>query len=146
MERSYLKNGLVNLLLLLVVGAAGLAMARYTHSFAGQAAMVFVGLGFLVTAVSCFQMRLEDRERLEKMEFDELTKAAGSAALFTKGESETFIARRSREQFERFFIPIFTIVLFVLQGGSVFLLWRCLKESSATTVKAAQTAGRAALK
>jgi regulator of protease activity HflC (stomatin/prohibitin superfamily) len=145
MERTYLKNGLINLLMLLAVGAAGFAMARYTHSFAGQVAMVFVGLGFLVTVVSCFQMRLEDRERLEKMEFDELTKAASSAALFTKAESETLLARRSREQFERFFIPIFTILLFVLQGGSVFLLWRWLKESSATTAKAAQTAGAVVL-
>src|SRR5258708_29394502 len=99
MEKNFLKNGLLNLLMLVVVGAAGLAMARYAHSFAGQAAMVYVGLGFLVAAVSCFQMRLEDRERLEKMEFDELARSANSATLFTSAPAETMLARRSPEQF-----------------------------------------------
>src|SRR5262245_14572092 len=138
MERSYLKNGLVNLLILLVVGAAGLLMARYANSVSGQVAMVYVGLGFLVAAVSCFQMRLEDRERLEQMEFDEMTKSASGSALFTSGASETFLARRSREQFENFFVPIFTVILFLLEGGGAYLLWRWLQP--ATVLKAAKSA------
>ena len=36
MERSIQKNGLINLLTLLAVGVAGLAVARYANSLAGQ--------------------------------------------------------------------------------------------------------------
>ena len=39
-----------------------------------------LAFGVLVAAVSWFQMRLEERERLEKLEFDELSKSASSSA------------------------------------------------------------------
>ena len=68
MERSIQKNGLINLLVLLGVGVAGLAAARYANSLAGQVSILFLGIGVLVAVVSWFQMRLEDRERLEKLE------------------------------------------------------------------------------
>ena len=75
-----------------------------------------MGLGILVAAVSWFQMRLEDRERLEKLELEELAKTHGGAALFEAKDAEVFPAQRSREQFERFFVPAFTVMLFLLQG------------------------------
>ena len=74
MERSIQKNGLINLLALLAVGVAGFAVARFANSLAGQVSVVFLGLGVLVAAVSWFQMRLEDRERLEKLELEELAR------------------------------------------------------------------------
>ncbi|MBU6401013.1 MAG: protease modulator HflK, partial [Verrucomicrobia bacterium] len=89
----------------------------------GQAGVCFLSLGFLIAAISYFQMRLEARERLEKLEYDELKKAAGSAALFTE-QAETFPARRAREQFERYFVPGFTVLLFLAQVGAVYWLWR----------------------
>ena len=82
MERSIQKNGLINLLALLAVGVAGLAVARYANSLAGQVGVLFLGIGVLVAAVSWFQMRLEDRERLEKLELEELAKTHGGSALF----------------------------------------------------------------
>ena len=117
MERSIQKNGLVNLLVLLAVGVAGFAAARYANSLAGQVSILFLGIGVLVAAVSWFQMRLEDRERLEKLEFDELAKTHGGSALFEARDAEVFPAQRSREQFERFFVPGFTVLLFLLPGG-----------------------------
>src|SRR5438067_3921206 len=126
MERSFQKNGVINLLALLVVGVAGFAVARYANSLAGQVCVILIGLGFLVAAVSWFQMRLEDRERLEKLEFDELAKSRGESALFESKEAELFPAQRSREQFERFFIPIFTALLFLIQGAAAVLVWRWL--------------------
>ena len=81
MERSIQKNGLINLLVLLAVGLGGLAVARYANSLAGQVNILFLGIGTLVAAVSWFQMRLEDRERLEKLELDELAKTHGGSAL-----------------------------------------------------------------
>ena len=132
MERSIQKNGLINLLVLLTVDVAGLAVARYANSLAGQVNILFLGIGVLVAAVSWFQMRLEDRERLEKLELDELAKTHSGSAMFEAKDAEVFPAQRSREQFERFFVPAFTVLLFVLQAGGAWFLWRWL--SLSTTV------------
>ena len=117
MERSVQKNGLINLLALLGVGLAGLVVARYANSLAGQVSVLFLGIGVLVAVVSWFQMRLEDRERLEKLELDELAKTHGGSALFEARDAEVFPAQRSREQFERFFVPGFTLLVLLLQAG-----------------------------
>src|ERR1035438_356184 len=130
MERSIQKNGLINLLVLLTVGVAGLGVARYANSLAGQVNILFLGLGVLVAAVSWFQMRLEDRERLEKLELDELAKTHSGSAMFEAKDAEVFPAQRSREQFERFFVPAFTVILFVLQGGGAWFLWRWMALST----------------
>src|SRR5580692_6972748 len=124
MERNAQRNAMINLLVLVAIGTAGFAVARYCNTFSGMVGVVFMALGALVSAVSWFQMRLMERERIEKLEFDELTKSAASAALFTTGETEVFPAQRSREQFERYFVPGFTVLLFVLQAGVAFLLLR----------------------
>ena len=130
MERNIEKNGLVNLLGLLAVGVAALVVARFANSLAGQVCALFLGLGVLVTAVSWFQVRLEERERLEKLELDELAKAHTGTALFEARDAEVFPAQRSREQFERFFVPAFTVLLFLLQAGGAWLLWRWLSQST----------------
>src|SRR5690606_31108655 len=82
---------------------------------------------------SYFQMRLEERERLEKLEFDEITKSKGGASLFTQ-EAETFPAQRSRIQFERFFVPVFSIILMLLEGAAVFVAWKYLVKSDPALV------------
>src|SRR5436189_1936034 len=131
MERSVQKNGLINLLALLLVGVAGFAVARYANSLAGQVSILFIGIGLLVAAVSWFQMRLEERERLEKLEMEELAKARGGSALFESKEAELFPAQRSREQFERFFIPVFTALLLVGQTAGALLFWHSLSKTIA---------------
>lgn len=128
MERNIQRNGLVNLLALLVVGAAGYGVARYSGALSGQVAAVFLGLGVLVAFVSWFQSRLEERERLEKLEFDELARSRGSATLFEGKDEETFPAQRSRAQFEKYFVPGFTVLILVLQGTAAFVLWRWLSQ------------------
>ena len=131
MERSVHKNGLVNLVAAAAMFVAALVVTAYVHSLAGQAATVFLGLGMLVAFAGWFQMRLEENERLEKLEFDELARAKGESALFEAKESEVFPARRSREQFERFFVPGFAVLLFLLEAGGAWLLWNWI--SRATT-------------
>src|ERR1017187_5977541 len=133
MERSIQKNGLINLLVLLTVGVAGLGVARYANSLAGQVNILFLGIGVLVAAVSWFQMRLEDRERLEKLEFDELAKTHSGSALFEARDAEVFPAQRSREQFERFFVPAFTVLVVLLQAGGAWFLWHWLSQSTTAT-------------
>jgi regulator of protease activity HflC (stomatin/prohibitin superfamily) len=131
MERNVQKNGLVNLAAAAAMFVAALVVTAYVHSLAGQAATVFLGLGMLVAFTGWFQMRLEENERLEKLEFDELARAKGESALFEAKESEVFPARRSREQFEKFFVPGFAVLLFLLEAGGAWLLWRWI--SMATT-------------
>jgi regulator of protease activity HflC (stomatin/prohibitin superfamily) len=131
MERSIQKHGLINLLLLLAVGVATFAVARYTNSLAGQVSVLFLGLGLLVAAVSWFQMRLEDVERLERLELDELAKTHGTATLFEAKDAEVFPAQRAREQFERFFVPVFTVILCLLQAGGAYFFWRWLSGGAA---------------
>ncbi|HEY5040846.1 MAG TPA: SPFH domain-containing protein [Verrucomicrobiae bacterium] len=124
MERNTTNNGLVNLLTAVVAFAAAFAVTIFVNSLAGQAASVFLGLGALVAFVSWFQMRLEENERLEKLEVDELARTKGGSALFEAKDSEVFPARRSREQFEKFFVPGFCVLLLVLEAGGAWLLWR----------------------
>jgi membrane protease subunit HflK len=128
MERGTQQTGFINALALIGAGVAGFAVARFTNSFAGLVSAVFIGLGALVAIISWFQMRLVARERLEKMEFDELARSRGGSALFESTDSETFPAQRSREQFERFFVPFFTGLLCVLQGTAAYFLWRLLTQ------------------
>jgi hypothetical protein len=62
------------------------------------------------------------------LELDELAKGHARAALFASKDSEMFPAQRSREQFERFFVPIFTAVLCIGQAAAAFFLWRSLSQ------------------
>jgi modulator of FtsH protease HflK len=130
MERNVQKNGLVNLIAAVMIFIAAFVVTCYVNSLAGQAASIFLGLGALVAVVSWFQMRLEENERIEKLELDELARAKGESALFDAKESEVFPARRSREQFERFFVPGFAVLFFLLQAGGAFLLWRWIGKTT----------------
>jgi membrane protease subunit HflK len=69
-------------------------------------------------------MRLEENERLEKLEFEELARGKGESALFEAKESEAFPAGRAREQFEKYFVPGFAVLLLLLEAGGAWLLWR----------------------
>jgi modulator of FtsH protease HflK len=124
MERKG-NNGLLNAVVLLVTAVCVYAVGRHANSLSAQVATAFVAYGFVVALVSWFQMRLEERERLERMEYEELTKARSTSALFNEG-TDAFNAGRSREQFERYFVPGITIVLMLAQGIGAWLLWQWL--------------------
>jgi regulator of protease activity HflC (stomatin/prohibitin superfamily) len=128
MERSISRKigrRLFRLLVLVAINVAAFAVARL-NSLAGQVSTIFFGIGTLVTLVSWFQMRLEENERLEKLEFDELTRTKGSSTLFETKDTEGFPAQRSREQFERFFVPVFTALLLLIEAIGAFMAWRWL--------------------
>jgi regulator of protease activity HflC (stomatin/prohibitin superfamily) len=138
MDRSIQKNGLVNLTVALVIFLAAFSVTVFAGSLGGQTASVFLGLGVLVAFVSWFQMRLEENERLEKLELDELAHSRG-ASLFEAKDAGSFPARNAREQFEKYFVPGFTILLLLLEAGSAWVLWywsgkneNALKDANAT--------------
>jgi regulator of protease activity HflC (stomatin/prohibitin superfamily) len=134
MERNIQKNGLVNLAAAMVIFIAVFAVASYANSLAGQACSVFLGLGVLVAFAGWFQMRLEENERLEKLELEELARSRGETALFEARDAETFPARRARLQFERFFVPGFGVLLFLLEAGAAWLLWRWAARTTTAVV------------
>jgi regulator of protease activity HflC (stomatin/prohibitin superfamily) len=138
MERNTAKNGVVNLISAAMIFVAAFVVTGYARSLAGQAASIFLGLAALVAFVSWFQMRLEENERLEKLELDELVKSKGGSTLFESKDSEVFPAARSREQFEKFFVPGFGVLLFLLEAGGAWLLWHWISKS--TTVIAPERA------
>jgi len=134
MERNTQKNGMVNLLAAVMIFIAAFVVTVFVKSLAGEAASVFLSLGALVAFASWFQMRLEENERLEKLEIDELARTKGDSALFDAKESEVFPARRSREQFEKFFVPGFAVLLFILEAGGAWLLWRWIGKTTSGIV------------
>jgi modulator of FtsH protease HflK len=132
MERNAAKNGLVNVIVAAMIFVAVFAVTYYAGSLAGQVAAVFLGLATLVAFASWFQMQLEENERLEKLELDELAKSKGGSTIFEGKDSEVFPKARAREQFEKYFVPGFAVLIFLLEAGGAWLLWRWL--SKTTTV------------
>jgi len=130
MERNIQKNGLVNLVAAVVIFIAAFVVTCYVNSLAGQACSIFLGLGVLVAFAGWFQMRLEENERLEKLEVEELARAKGETTLFEAKDAEVFPAQRAREQFEKFFVPGFGLLLFLLEAGGAWLLWRWIAKTT----------------
>ena len=124
----------MNLLTALAVFILAFALTCFVNSLAGEGASIFLGIGVLVVFTSWFQMRLEENERLEKLEVDELSRSRGETALFESKDAELFGARRSREQFERFFIPAFAVLLFILEAGGAWVLWRWIGKATTPIV------------
>jgi len=123
-ERNVQKNGLVNLVAAVVIFIAAFGVTAYVNSLAGEAASIFLGLGTLVAFASWFQMRLEENERLEKLEVEELARTRGGTALFETKDAGSFPARQARELFEKYLVPGFSVLLLLLEGGGAYLLWR----------------------
>jgi len=139
MERNIQKNGQVNLAVALVVFIAGLGVTTFAGSLAGQAASIFLGLGVIVAGISWFQMRLEENERSEKLELDELARSRG-ASLFESKDGGSFPAQNARQQFEKFFVPGFTVLLLLLEAGGAWLLWHLSGKSAGTINESHATA------
>src|SRR5579862_6861405 len=123
MERNVQKNGLVNLVAALAIFIAAFAVTAYVNSLAGQAAAIFLGLGTLVAFASWFQMRLEENERLEKLEVEELARTRGGTTLFETKDGGSFPAQNARLQFEKYFVPGFAVLMLLLEAGGAWLLW-----------------------
>lgn len=124
MEKNLQRIGLVNVLVLLLVAAGAFLLSRFASSVVALGAAAFLVVGFLTALVSWFQMRLEAREQLENLEIDELNKNRASAALFAAADAEIRPARGAREQFECVAVPVFTVMLFLLQAVATVALWK----------------------
>ncbi len=134
MERNIQKNGLVNLAAALFIFLAAFGVTVYSGSLAGQVASVFLGVSVLVAFISWFQMRLEENERLEKLEMDELARSRG-ASLFETRDGGSFPAQNARQQFEKFFVPGFAVLFLLMEAGGAWLLWHWSGKASLPTIR-----------
>jgi len=123
MEKNVSKIGLINLLTLLFTGGCVTWMAFYSGSTTVFVSIAFITMGLIVGCVSCFQMRLESREWNEHLEVEGLKRDSENSTLFST-DTELYPARRAREQFDKYFVPLFTIILTVAQGTTAWFLWK----------------------
>lgn len=123
MDQNVKKTGLINWVALMGVTIGLFWVSYFVSSAAGYVGTALACLGFLAAVLSYFQMGLEQRESLERLEMEELSRSRGSASLFDNSDADTFPARRAREQFERYFVPGFTILFFLLQIGALWGFW-----------------------
>jgi len=128
MDQNAKKTGAINWIVLLGATLGMMLVSRFVSSAAGIMATILTGYGLLVALLSYFHLGLLEREQFEKMEMEELSKSRGSESLFATAGADTFPARRSREQFERFFVPAFTALLFILQAAGACWPWQKLGE------------------
>ena len=113
--------------MLLAATVGMLLISRYVSSASGIMATLLAGFGLMVALISYFQMSLIEREAFERLELEELSKSRGSESLFATAGADTFPAKRSREQFDRFFIPALTALLFLCQAGAAYWPWTKLR-------------------
>jgi regulator of protease activity HflC (stomatin/prohibitin superfamily) len=124
MEQNIKRVGLMNWVALLATAAGMLLTTRFSGSAAGLMGAIVAGIGALVALLSYCQMSLEAREELEKLELEELSKTRGGASIFAAAADDTFPARRSRQQFERYFIPALAVLLLLLEGAAAWFPWK----------------------
>jgi modulator of FtsH protease HflK len=123
MERK--AHFLVNLLALTAGAVTAWLAARAGASMAGLLAATFAGAGAGVALMSAMQVWLRQREASELREFEELKRNQSSAALFG-ANAENLRASRTRQQFDRFFVPALTVLLWLALGFAVWWFWRRL--------------------
>lgn len=123
MERNVSKNGLLNWLSLLGAGVAVAFLSKTAGSATGEVGVAFFAIGFLVSLVSWFQMRLEIREETERLEMEELAKSRSGTGLFEGSGDDTLLAKKARQQFDKWAVPAFTFLLLILEAGGVWYFY-----------------------
>lgn len=107
--------GLLSTLLALVLAGVVYGFARWAGGASPLVTATFLVLGLLVAAVSYFHLRLVRRVLEERLEEQELSEEAGEdSSLFTaptEENIEAFTAGHALQQFERYIVPGFTLVL-----------------------------------
>lgn len=127
MERNLSKTGLVNAILLLAGGVTLGVFARQSGSATGLIATGFFIIAVAMSIAAWFQMTLEDREEEERLELEALAKGRTETSLFGEGAADLSPARRSRVQFEKWVLPVFTFLLMAAEGFGVWYFWETIK-------------------
>jgi regulator of protease activity HflC (stomatin/prohibitin superfamily) len=120
METHNLKGGLWNLLISLAAALGAVMLVVALGGGTAWALLIFLAVGVLVAVVSWLHMHLANREGLEQLELEEVSQGRGAEALFAEGE--VLPAKRSREQFEKWVVPLVAVGIFLLQAWGLYHL------------------------
>ena len=112
MDKIEIKGGIWNLLIIMTGSFAFGLLSVFTGSITAYAVSAFLGVAFVVSIVSLLHMYLREREQLEARELEEIQAGSATDALF---EDQVLPAKRSREQFEKWGLPIAAIIMLALQ-------------------------------
>ena len=99
--------------------------------------------GAFITAVSYFHMRLVERERIEQLEDDELTKSPSASALFDKSDTESLPAQRPGGNLKSFYPGVYDFAVACGSGGRVSVLALAREAARPGTARAPVGGGRA---
>ena len=120
MEKTNKSGGFLNVAISFGAVLLTGVVAWKTTSTTALAISIFLGLCLLVSLVGLLHMDLTDREGMEALEMDAIKAGRGGDALFEQGE--VLPAKRSREQFERWLVPIVAVIMLGIQLGGVYYL------------------------
>ncbi len=123
MEKTPSKNIWTNFLILTATGTGAFVVAARGGSMAGLLAAIYSAVGILVTIISFMHMRHYRAEEQERLEVEQLKDRESSVAMF-ESDGDVLRAKRAREQFEKWFVPSWTILIMVAQGLAAFLLYQ----------------------
>ena len=120
MDKHNVKGGLWNLLISLMALVGGVVLVTATGAGTAYAVLFFMGVGLVIAAVSWAHMLLANREQLEQMELEEVSRGRDGEALFSEGD--VLPAKRSREQFEKWGVPVVAVIILLIQLSGVYYL------------------------
>ncbi|MBL6763361.1 MAG: protease modulator HflK [Verrucomicrobiae bacterium] len=117
---------MTGLLLLTGTGVASFILSGRAGTLAGLLTTVYCGVGVLVAVLSFLLMRHYRAEEVERLELDKIKDKDASAALFETGE-DLLRAKRAREQFEKYVVPAWTVLIAVAEGSVAYYLFDLFK-------------------
>ncbi|MBL9170955.1 MAG: protease modulator HflK [Verrucomicrobiales bacterium] len=108
---------------LLLTGAADIALSLHSHSATGRVGACMAAIGALVALTNWMQLRLQEREKRERREFESVQHQKAGSALFSETQ-QTFRAEQARASFDRWIAPLLTLLIGLTQIGLCLWLWR----------------------
>ena len=125
-QQNSKKLGLINSIVLLVVAIGASYFTLQTSSTVGLGGVVLLGIGTLIGFFSFIQSHLIDRERVEALEMQELDRTRGNESLFAGAAEDAYPSRNARRQFEKWVVPIFSVLVLIGQALGLLLVYRQL--------------------
>ena len=122
-QQNSKKLGLINSIVLLVVTIGALYFTLQTSSPVGLGGVVLLGIGTLIGFFTFIQSHLIDRERVEALEMQELDRTRGNESLFAGAAEDAYPSRNARRQFEKWVVPIFSVLVLIVQALGLMLVY-----------------------
>ena len=124
------KGAIYNLLITLVAVLGAIALAVVTSTVTAKALLYFTAVATVVAVVSWIHMLLANNELKEQFELEEIQNTREGEGLF--GDGEVLPRKQSREQFEKWGVPIAAVLMLGVQiWGLVLLAFNTVPEQFA---------------